>query len=170
MGVSRTARRPRGVIMNTTPMSFRPDHLGITVPNLDAAVKFFADALDAKPLYSEGPVRANDDWMHKQLGVHPRAQLHAAMLQMPGGFRLELFEYSAPDQQRAIPRNSDWGASHLALEVPDIEAAIDRLRDVPGVKVMGEVHETEEAPGVIVSWIYVTTPWGMQLELVSPKR
>jgi hypothetical protein len=34
---------------------------------------------------------------------------------------------------------------------------------------MGDVHETEEAPGVIVLWIYFTTPWGMQLELVSPK-
>ena len=68
-----------------------------------------------------------------------------------------------------MPRNSDWGATHLALEVPDIEVALDRLRAVPGVSVMGEVHETEEAPGTVVLWVYLSTPWGMQLELVSPK-
>ncbi|MGA8353929.1 MAG: VOC family protein [Solirubrobacteraceae bacterium] len=149
--------------------SFRPDHIGVAVPDLDVAVQFFLDALDATLLYSEGPVRADDDWMHRQLGVHPRAQLHATMLQMPGGFRLELFQYSAPDQSHAMPRNSDWGATHLALEVPDIEVALDRLRAVPGVSVMGEVHETEEAPGTVVLWVYLSTPWGMQLELVSPK-
>lgn len=155
--------------MNMETIPFRPDHLGVTVPDLGAAVQFFVDALGAKLLYSEGPVKDDGEWMQRQLGVHPRAQLHATMLQMPGGFRLELFEYVAPDQDRTPPRNSDWGAIHLALEVPDIELAIHRLRAVPGVKVMGEVHETEEAPGVIVLWIYCTTPWGMQLELVSLK-
>ena len=155
--------------MSVGAFPFRPDHLGITVPDLAAAVKFFVDALGAKLLYTEGPVKDGGEWMQRQLGVHPRAELHATMLQMPGGFRLELFQYSAPDQNQAIPRNSDWGASHLALEVPDIEVAINRLRAVPGVKVMGEVHQTEEAPGIVVLWVYLTTPWGMQLELVSPK-
>lgn len=151
-------------------MSFRPDHLGVTVPDLEAAVRFFVDALGARPLYSEGPVRDDGEWMRRQLGVHPRAELHATMLQLSGGFRLELFEYASPDQRRTWPTNSDWGATHLALEVPDIDAAIERLRDVEGVEVMGEVHDTEEAPGVIVQWVYVKAPWGMQLELVSPKR
>jgi catechol 2,3-dioxygenase-like lactoylglutathione lyase family enzyme len=149
--------------------SFRPDHLGITVPDLDAAVQFFVDTLGARLLYAEGPVRDDAEWMQRQLGVHLRAELHAAMLEMPGGFRLELFEYSAPDQSQAWPRNSDWGGCHLALEVPDIHIAADRLRIMPGVEVMGEVHDTEEAPGAVVQWIYFTTPWGMQLELVSPK-
>lgn len=157
--------------MGIEAIPFRPDHLGVTVPDLDAAIRFFVEVLGAEHLYTEGPVRETEgEWMQRQLGVNPRAELYAAMLRMSGGFRLELFEYSAPDQQRSIPRNSDWGGSHLALEVPDIEAAIDHMRGVPGVDVMGKVHETEEAPGVVVSWIYVTTPWGMQLELVSPKR
>lgn len=157
--------------MSVETISFRPDHLGVTVPDLGAAIRFFVEVLGAEHLYTEGPVRETEgEWMQRQLGVHPRSELHAAMLRMPGGFRLELFEYSAPDQRRSIPRNSDWGGSHLALEVPDIEAAIDHMRDVPGVDVMGEIHETEEAPGVVVLWIYVATPWGMQLELVSPKR
>ncbi len=155
--------------MTAGAMSFRPDHLGVTVPDLDAAVAFFVEGLGAELLYTEGPVRDDGEWMTRQLDVHPRAELHAAMVRMPGGFRLELLAYEAPDQRRAWPRNSDWGGWHLALEVPDVGAALERLRALPGVRVLGEVHETEEAPGVVVLWIYVTAPWGMQLELVSPK-
>ena len=49
------------------------DHIGITVPDLDEAERFFIDVIGAVPVYTLGAKRDDDgDWMRTQLGVHPR--------------------------------------------------------------------------------------------------
>ena len=72
-----------------------------------------------------GPFQADDDWMARQLGVHPRAVIRKlAMMRCQTGPNFELFEYEIAGQIRAQPANSDVGGHHLAFYVDDIAAAV----------------------------------------------
>ena len=104
------------------------EHIGLTVPDLDAATAFFVDVLGAEALFEVGPFASSDDWMGKRLGVHPRATIRKLrMLRMANGPSLELFEYASPDHDPERPRNSDAGGHHLAYYVTDMAAAIAYL-------------------------------------------
>jgi glyoxylase I family protein len=142
------------------------DHIGFTVPDLDAAERFLVDVIGAVPVYTLGGRRADDDWMSTQLGVHPRSAIREIRFyRLANGTNLEVFEYDAADGQAGPPRNSDIGGHHLALYVDDLDAAVAHLRK-HGVDVMGEpVASAGASAGQ--TWIYFRSPWGMQFELVS---
>ena len=142
------------------------DHVGITVPDLDDAERFLVDVLGAVPVYVLGAKRSDDDWMTRQLGVHPRTVIDEIRFYRLGhGTNLEVFHYSAADGQAPHPRNSDIGGHHLALYVDDLDAAQQHL-EAHGVQVMGEpVRSAGAAEGQ--RWLYFRAPWGTQFELVS---
>ncbi|MEW2621593.1 VOC family protein [Streptomyces sp. NPDC048106] len=151
------------------PTATNVDHIAYTVPDLDEAVRFFVDVLGADLLYREDTIRSDgDDWMREALNVHPRATADIAMLRLGPVTNLELFQYTAPDQNRIMPRNSDVGGHHLAFYVRDIDAATAYLRRQPGVRVLGDGPRTV-ASGPIEGdrWLYFLSPWGMQMELIS---
>ena len=146
------------------------DHIGLTVPDLEEAVSFLQDLLGASELYRVGPFEADDDWMQRHLGVHPRAKIRQlAVLRLGTGPDLELFEFDAPDQRPFAPRNSDVGAAHLAFYVDDINTAESELR-ARGLTLLGETTTMVEGPSAGLSWIYFLSPWGLQLELVSAPK
>jgi catechol 2,3-dioxygenase-like lactoylglutathione lyase family enzyme len=143
-------------------------HVAYTVPDLDQAVEFFVDVIGAELAYRLGPVEdPGGDWMTRKLGVHAEAATHIAMLRLGPALNLELFEYTAPDQQRTLPRNSDWGGHHLAIHVEDVDKAVEYLREQPGVTVLDEPETIVDGPIAGDRWVYFTTPWGMQLELIN---
>lgn len=143
-------------------------HVAYTVPDLDQAVRFFVEVIGAELVYRLGPVEDPDgDWMTRKLGVDPKASTNIAMLRLGPVTNLELFEYTAPDQRRELPRNSDWGGHHLAVHVDDVDAAVAYLREQPGVTVLGEPETIEDGPIAGDRWVYFTTPWGMQMELIN---
>jgi len=144
----------------------RLDHVGFTVPDLDAAHAFLVDVIGCEYLYSLGPFSSDDDWMSRHLGVHPRAEMVENRWFRCGEQAVfEVFHYRSPDQHNAMPRNSDIGGHHVALYVDDLNAAIEHLGD----------HDVEVFDGPTASkgpaegnrWIYFLSPWGMQFELVS---
>ena len=143
------------------------DHIGFTVPDLDEARTFLVDVLGCEYLYSLGPfIHEDSDWMAEHLNVHPRATIpENRFFRLGGQAILEVFAYTAPDQRRSVPRNSDIGGHHVALYVDDLDAAVAHLHD-SGVRVLGEptaskgAHEGQR-------WVYFLAPWGMQFELVS---
>jgi hypothetical protein len=55
------------------------------------------------------------------------------------------------------PRNSDRGGRHLALRTSDIDAVLARLSAVSGVTIRDR-HER--------GFVYVATPFGLELQLV----
>ena len=143
------------------------DHIGFTVPDLDQAVRFFVEVIGCEAFYELGPFRSDGDWMAAHLGVHPRAVMkRLCFLRCRNGANFEIFEYEAPDQNRAQPRNSDVGGHHLAFYVEDIDAAVAYLK-AKGVRVLGEPTVRSAGPSGGQSWVYFLAPWGMQLELVS---
>jgi catechol 2,3-dioxygenase-like lactoylglutathione lyase family enzyme len=143
------------------------EHVGLTVPDIEAATAFFHDLLGTETLYDVGPFESPDDWMASHLAVHPRARIEKIrVLRCGHGPVLELFQFSAPDQASRTPRNSDPGGWHIALYVEDMDAAVTALKTHAVTIQSGPVVMTE-GPSAGLTWLYFQTPWGQQLELVS---
>jgi len=144
------------------------DHTGVTVPNIKEAITFFTDVLGCKEAMSFGPF--SDDkgtFMQDLLNVHPRAKIHQiTMMRCGNGSNIELFQYESPDQQNAIPKNSDIGGHHIAFYVEDINAAAKYLKDKNIRTLMGPLP-VEQGPAAGQSILYFFAPWGLQLELIS---
>jgi glyoxylase I family protein len=142
------------------------DHVGFTVPNLDAAERFFVDVIGCERVYSLGPFSAEDDWMLEHLNLAPRTVMRELrFFRCRTGPSFEIFEYEPPEPPAGQPCNSDIGGHHLAFYVDDIDEAVSYLiaRDV---RVMG-APTASSGPSEGQRWVYFLTPWGMQLELVS---
>ncbi len=147
------------------------DHVGITVPDLEAAIRFFVDVVGCTLAMRFGPFRDDTGtFMADTLGVHPRAVVaEIALLRCGNGSNIELFQYSAPDQRDAIPKNSDIGGHHLAFYVDDIDAAVAYLVS-HGVRVLKGPLPVTEGPAAGQTINYFLAPWGLQLELISYPR
>ena len=144
------------------------DHTGITVPDMAQAVDFFVNVVGCEKAMSFGPFSDDEGtFMQDLLNVHPRAVIKEITLIRCGhGSNLELFEYSAPDQKDATPKNSDIGGYHIAFYVDDIQAAKDYL-DSKGVKTFLGPLPVEQGPAAGQSIFYFLAPWGLQLEAIS---
>ena len=104
------------------------DHIGMTVPDLAEAEAFFSDVMGCSKATSFGPFRDDEGtFMQDFLDVDPRAVIEEISLIRCGfGSNIELFKYTAPDQENVRPRNSDIGGHHIAFYVDDIDAAAAR--------------------------------------------
>ncbi len=141
----------------TTSPFARVDHTGYVVSDLDAASAFFVDVLGFEALPRRGEASYPDgDLMTQWFGVHPRASYRFAFFTL-GDSTVELLEWTAPDQHRAHPLNSDLGGRHLAIKTTDLDAAIARLSEVPGVTVRARTER---------GFVYVSTPFGLELQLI----
>lgn len=146
------------------------DHVGVTVPDIEAATRFFVEPMDAEVLYDilnkSEPPRSHPH-IASRLGVRPGTkQMAIRMLAMPNGPGLELFEYQTENQ--APPSiASDFGWQHIAIYVDDNDLALDRAR-AAGATPFSEPQNLsglEGGPGN--KFVYCKTPWGSVLELIS---
>ena len=153
------------------------DHVGLTVPDLDAAVRFYCDVMGGVELFRTATFDAAEmprtpdgrDWTSAFLGV-PGARFTIAMVQLGTNLMLELFQYDKPaEKSTRPPRNCDWGGHHLAFKVADIGEAVKYLRS-RGVAVMEGPSAITGGPAAGVQWIYFQDPWGNQLELFEYDR
>ena len=143
------------------------DHVGFTVPDLEAATRFFVDVIGCVLVFEVGPFQSDDDWMQVHLGVDPRAVIRKLrMLRCKTGASFVIFEYELEGASATPPRNSDVGGHHLAFYVEDVNAAVAYLK-ARGITVLGEPTTMQSGPSKGLAWVYFLSPWGMQLELVS---
>jgi catechol 2,3-dioxygenase-like lactoylglutathione lyase family enzyme len=143
------------------------DHVGFTVPDIEAATRFFVDVIGCTLVFEIGPFESDDDWMQTQLGVDTRAVIRTLrMFRCKTGPSFEIFEYELEGAGEDPPRNRDVGGHHLAFYVEDIGAAVAYLRS-HGITVQGDPVTMESGPTKGLNWVYFLSPWGMQLELVS---
>jgi len=147
------------------------EHIGFTVPDINEACDFFERVLGAKTLFTAATnFRADGDWMRVHLNVDPSCVItEFRYMRCGNGTNLEVFEYQAPDQAKAPPKNSDIGGHHLAFYVDDMDTAIAWLKS-NGVKVLGEPTSYTDGPNLGLTWCYFMAPWGMQLEIVSAPK
>ncbi len=143
------------------------DHVGFTVPDLEQAHDFFVNVLGCEYFFELGPFESSDgSWLSEHVNVDDRARFRNRHYRCGNGSNFEIFEYELPGRNETQPRNSDVGGHHLAFYVEDMDAAIDYLKGVEGVQVLGE-PTFSSGPAKGQRWIYFLTPWGMQMELVS---
>src|SRR5262245_12690319 len=99
-------------------------HTSFTVADLDKSLTFFRDLLGLEVVVRRD---VHDEYFGRIVGP-PGCAVEAAMLKLPGGHCVELFEYVEPRGQSVAPRPCDPGSSHLALLVQDLPALYDRLK------------------------------------------
>ena len=127
----------------------RIDHLGIAVRSLDQALKFYESQLG--------------------LGVSMREtvaleKVNVAMLPL-GEPRIELLEPSGPDSVIAkFLATRGEGLHHVALRVPDLQAAVERLRS-SGARVLNEPRPG--AGGHLYTFVHPSSTGGVLLELIQ---
>ena len=91
-----------------------------------------------------------------------------AIVRAPGGYAVELLQYSKGHQNGAVPSSAGAiGATHLALTVEDIHAAIARIV-AEGWKAKGSPLLIAGGPrkGTLVA--YVSGPDHITIELMQP--
>tara|TARA_B000000460_G_scaffold210845_1_gene158649 strand:+ start:1091 stop:2404 length:1314 start_codon:yes stop_codon:yes gene_type:complete len=146
------------------------DHVGITVPDIEAATKFFEEAFHAETLYDVQPKNQepmNGSEVEKQLGLPKGSKIvHMRLLQIGESITMELFKIENADQDNAASLN-DFGLQHLAIYVDDMSKAT-KLFTAAGGELLSEPHSLanmENQPGN--SGVYGKAPWGTLIELIT---
>jgi catechol 2,3-dioxygenase-like lactoylglutathione lyase family enzyme len=148
------------------------EHVGITVPDVDAATEFLVAAFDADVLFDmAGGAEVLDEQTDRdnqaRLGTRPGTRWVCSRLLCIGdGPGIELFEY-ADDDRRPPATASDLGVTHLALYVDDIDEARERVIAAGGKALDGPRLLPGPESGENNKWLYTLTPWGSIVELVS---
>ncbi len=124
------------------------DHLGIAVRSLDDALRF----------YRTLGLEASD----RETVEHERVTV--AMLPA-GDSRIELLEATQPDSVIAkfIDKRGE-GLHHVALKVPDLNAAVERLR-ASGARLLNEPRSG--AGGQTYVFVHPSSAAGVLLELIQ---
>lgn len=152
--------------MTPTPRTF--SHIGISVPDLDAAVKFYAEVMGFYVIMT--PSEVTEDY--SAIGVMCTDvfgpgwdSLRIAHLSTADGIGIELFEFKgneAPDDNFAYRRH---GTFHFAVQDPNLEDLLEKIIAAGGKQRM-PVREyfPNEKP---FRMVYVEDPFGVIFELYS---
>lgn len=139
-------------------------HVGITVKDLDASIRFYHDVLGL-PFSNEPSPWFDAPELGPAVGV-PGAGLRQVSLLL-GDTMLELLEYKSPPSDTTQPlQSNNIGASHVAFLVDDIHEAVVDLSS-KGISFFSDVNVVDE--GVLAGWrwVYFADPDGYPLELVE---
>lgn len=126
------------------------EHIGIATRGLDEALAFWRDALGLEAVATEEVAEQ---------------KVRVAMLPV-GGTRIELLEATEPDSPIAkfIDKRGP-GIHHVAVGVPDIRAALARLK-AQGARLIDETPR-RGAGNCLVAFIHPSSAGGVLLELVE---
>lgn len=134
------------------------DHIGMTVPFMEAAINFFENALGGLLLWRVGP-------FHETATGVPINSVQIAMLRLGPSLNVELLQFDADQQRRTMPSNIDIGTGHVAFFVDDIEAAAESLRHHGAELLQGPLEGSGEEKRGEKIW-YFKTPWGAFMEIL----
>lgn len=141
----------------------RFDHVSITTADLDGSIAFYTDLLGLQVL-DRGESEENEIAIMINL---ERARIRWADLDVGDGVVLELLQFLHPI---GAPLNTslwDPGATHIGLQVDDIDAVHARLRKA-GVRLISKpVRLTEKGSWHGAKVLYAVDPNGTWIELVE---
>lgn len=159
MAASSDPARPRGI-----------DHVGLTVPDVDAASLFFEQAFGARPIYDvqpKGTKPMEGQATERELGLpHGAKIVHMRLLRIGNGPSLELFRIDDALQHHAAALN-DFGWTHVALYVDDIEQASKRFVEAGGTLLSDPHPLAGVEAGPANRGAYGRAPWGGLIELLT---
>ena len=136
------------------------DHVGVTVADLDAAVKFFLKL----GLELEGRMFIEGEFLDTVCGI-PDSRTEIAMLRPPGGgTALELSTFVRPELVPGSPNAmaNEVGIRNVAFEVEDLHGTVKDLAG-DGYELVGGIGEYEN------TWLmtYVRGPEGITVALAE---
>jgi len=129
------------------------NHLGIATRGIEEALKFWGDALGLENVHTE---------------VVEDQKVRVAMLPL-GESRIELLEPTSDDSPISkFLEKRGGGIHHIAVEVDDIEAALEKLKD-KGMRLIDESPRIG-AEGCLVAFVHPSSANGVLLELVQQPK
>ena len=136
-------------------------HIGITVQDLERSVKFYCENFDM--VYRRG-AQFGEPFFEKNKSLYQLENItcKTAVLDIPGGSQLELFQFSDNQPQEEVPWNRA-GITHIALETDDVQALSEKLR-ANGVVFCIDVG-TRPDNG---HWVFVRDPDANLIEVMEP--
>ncbi len=131
---------------------YRIDHLGIAVRSIEEALRFYRDQL--------GMASGTQETVEAE-------QVNVVMIPA-GASRIELLEPTEPDSVigRFLAKRGP-GLHHVALRVPDLGAAVERLR-AAGAKLLNEPRSG--AGGHRYVFVHPAATGGVLLELIQDEE
>jgi catechol 2,3-dioxygenase-like lactoylglutathione lyase family enzyme len=133
-------------------------HTGITVSDLERSIGFY----ELFGFEVADRIEEEGEEVERGVGVDG-AKLTVAMLEGPGGARLELIQYLEPANSPAAHPNNGIGAAHVCVQVDDVDTAVEELR-ARGVGFVTEPITHEEGA---IRWVYAKDPDGITAELLQ---
>lgn len=144
------------------------EHIGITVPDHDAAVAFFAKAFGAEQLYSQtrangGPMSAKE--VGQMNGLRPGTRMmKVSVLRLHNGPNVEIFEIDHP-KDTPETNIANYGISHFSVNVEDVDKA-GQAFEAAGGSLLSDPYDLgapEDGPGN--RGVFGRTPWGLLIEI-----
>ena len=137
-------------------------HVGLTVSDIDASVKFYRDVVGMK-VTSE--FNGSNDWFD-ELTSNPGAVLKVAHMRL-GPYELQLLEYLSGglDDPAKIAHNR-IGSPHMCFLVDDVEAKFKQVSQ------RGDVNITSAITNIVAGArsFYTDDPDGVPVEFVQAPR
>ncbi|AQX85051.1 VOC family protein [Elizabethkingia sp. HX WHF] len=145
----------------------RANHVGITVSNLEKSIAFY-EALTGIKVSNIDEI--GGERMAKTQGLEDTrikyANLHLDNL------NIDILEYVLPAPEKTSYQNNQISAMHLCFEVDDIDAAMERLKEI-GIEPEGEPIVFQEEDGLKSGFgtavAYFRDPDGTNLEIIAPQ-
>ena len=145
------------------------NHVGVSVPDIDAAVAWYGETLGFTMLAA--PVEVLNDGSHFGTMAAeicgPRfGGMKLAHMVSGDGVGLELFQFLEPAHERRADTMEYWknGFFHLALTHRDVPAMVRRIVDAGG-KQRSQIWTVFEGEDIQVC--YCEDPYGNVLEIIS---
>jgi catechol 2,3-dioxygenase-like lactoylglutathione lyase family enzyme len=138
------------------------NHTSFTVSSLDRTIALFRDGLGFD-LVSRAP---RDPGLVSRITGVAGAEVEIAFLRGPG-HTVELIEYKAPaGRGRVEARPCDAGFAHLALNVDNVDAAVEAVAGL-GVKAVSPPVTIDQGPNRGRKVVYVRDSDGVTIEFIE---
>jgi glyoxylase I family protein len=139
------------------------DHTGITVSNLERSLAFWRDVLGFE--FSHRAHQTGE--LAEQITGVPGAEISLVVLKAPGGHKIELLEYLAPNDLGHVDiRPCDVGSVHVAFTVENLDAVLNAIA-ASGWRTAGKPQTLRSGPNAGKRVIYVRDPDGTTVEFMQ---
>ncbi|HEX7247817.1 MAG TPA: VOC family protein [Actinomycetota bacterium] len=139
------------------------DHVSVTVRDIEASLAFYVDLLGL-PLIARG---VSDDAELAEIMGRRDVSIRWADIEVGEALVLELVEFVNPVGTPVTKSLWDPGATHIGMQVADIDAVHERLREAGVQLVSKPVRLTEQGDWYGVQVHYAIDPDGTWIELVQ---
>ena len=149
------------------------DHIGITVPDMDIAIKFLEEAFDAEIVYNltpKGSPPRKGTKIENHLATPKGAEItRQTLMRLGTGPSLELFEFKNTEQKQSHMLQ-DFGLQHFTVFVDDMNKSLAAVKKAGG-EAYYPPHRPDKEEGASGNLgCYIRPPWGGIIELFHYKE